>query len=276
MRSAAQIRPTITSKPVAAFPINLRPTHDTAPATRNACELCALNGICLPAGLIGKIPGDSSALVFHRKRLHAGQALYRTGEAFQHIYFVKTGSLKSVVLTGDGREQVTGFHFAGDVLGVDAICSPTHPSEAIALEETHVCSASFPQLVRTSRHLEQLQVHLLRLLSREVVRDQNAMLVLGRMQAEERVAAFLINVSQRFKARGCSPLEFTMPMAREEIGNYLGLAHETISRCLSRLKAARVLEVENRRIRILNMDGLRQFVGGPDVSRCGAAHSPVQ
>jgi CRP/FNR family transcriptional regulator, anaerobic regulatory protein len=239
---------------------------DDAPLARTTCEHCALNGVCLPDGLAVKERQAFTALIFHPKRLHAGQALFRAGETFHNLYFVKTGSLKTVVLLDDGREQVTGFHLAGDVLGVDAISSPAHPSEAIALEDTHVCAIPFAQLNRLSQRVEYLQAYVQRLLAREVVRDQGLMLLLGRMQADERVAAFLVNISRRFKARGYSPVEFTLSMAREEIGNYLGLTLETVSRCFSRLKSAGVLNVENRHIRILNPDALQKVIGGREYS----------
>lgn len=231
-------------------------------STRNSCQRCALNGVCLPNELADKAREDFTALIFQHRRLHAGQALFRTGETFNNLYFVKTGSLKTVVLLDDGREQVTGFHLAGDALGVDAISFLTHPSEGVALEDSNVCAISFSQLTRLSQRVEHLQIYVQRLLAREVVRDQGLMLLLGRMQADERVAAFLLNLSKRFKARGYSPFEFTLSMAREEIGNYLGLTLETVSRCFSRLKIAGVLDVENRHIRILNLDALQKVIGG--------------
>lgn len=239
---------------------------DEAISPITSCEHCALNGVCLPEGLAGKERQAFAELIFHPRRLHAGQALFRAGETFNNLYFVKTGSLKTVVLLDDGREQVTGFHLAGDALGVDAISSPTHPSEAIALEDTNVCAIPFAQLNRLSQRVEHLQMYVQRLLAREVVRDQGLMLLLGRMQADERVAAFLVNMSRRFKARGYSPVEFTLSMAREEIGNYLGLTLETVSRCFSRLKSAGVLQVETRHIRILNPDALQKVIGGREYS----------
>ena len=265
MTVAAQLN-TVTRSAVISHPHPLPHPHlrvvDNAVSARNSCERCALNGVCLPEGLDGKARQEFTSLIFQHKRLRAGQALFRAGEAFHHLYFVKTGSLKTVVLLNDGREQVTGFHFAGDTLGVDAISSPVHPSEAIAIEETNVCAISFTQLTHMSQRVEYLQAYLQRLLAREVMRDQGLMLLLGRMHAEERVATFLVSLSRRFKARGYSPLEFTLPMAREEIGNYLGLTLETVSRCFSRLKCAGVLAVDNRRISIRNFDALQKVVGG--------------
>ena len=259
------LTPTIAATHIAGFRPRLRVVDDT-PVGRNSCEHCALSGVCMPEGLEGKDRQDFTSLIFQHKRLRAGQALYRAGETFNHLYFVKTGSLKSVVLIDDGREQITGFHLAGDVLGVDAISSPAHPSEAIALEDTLICAIPFAQLSRMSQRVEHLQTYVQRLLAREVVRDQGIMLLLGRMQADERVAAFLVNMSQRFKARGYSPVEFSLPMAREEIGNYLGLTLETVSRCLSRMKSAGVVSVENRHIRILKPDALQRVIGGKEMT----------
>jgi CRP/FNR family transcriptional regulator, anaerobic regulatory protein len=263
MTAALRVVPTAT-RPANAPMTPLSRLHlvDDSNCAHHTCERCALNALCLPEGLAGKERQAFTSLIFQRQRLKAGQALYHAGEPFTNLYFVKTGSLKSVVLLDDGREQVTGFHFAGDALGIDAISSPAHPSEAVALEETHVCAIPFAQLARLSQRVEPLQSHVRRLLARELVRDQGVMLLLGRMQADERVAAFLLNVSQRFKARGYSPYEFTLPMARDEIGNYLGLTLETVSRCFSRLKSAGVIGVAGRQIHILNPRALQQVIGG--------------
>ncbi len=231
-------------------------------AAENTCERCALNAICVPEGLADSERQEFTSLIFQHKRLRAGETLFHAGEPFTHLYFVKTGSFKTVVLLDDGREQVTGFHFAGDALGIDAISSPSHPSEAVALADAHVCAIPFASLTRLSRRVEHLQSYVQRLLAREVVRDQGLMLLLGRMHAEERVAAFLMNLSSRFRARGYSAHEFTLSMAREDIGNYLGLTLETVSRCFSRLKNTGVLDVDNRRIRILNIETLQTAVGG--------------
>jgi CRP/FNR family transcriptional regulator len=238
---------------------------DSRASLKSACEHCALNEICLPEGLADAERKEFTALIIQHKRLRPGETLYRAGEAFTHLYFVKTGSFKAMVLLDDGREQVTGFHFAGDVLGVDAISSPHHPSEAIALEDASVCAIPFAQLTRLSHRVEHLQSYVQRLLAREVVRDQGLMLLLGRMHADERVMAFLRNLSHRFHARGYSAREFTLPMAREDIGNYLGLTLETVSRCFSRLKHTGVIHVDNRRIRILNLEALQKAVGGKDL-----------
>jgi CRP/FNR family transcriptional regulator, anaerobic regulatory protein len=165
------------------------------------------------------------------------------------------------MLLQDGREQVTGFHLAGDTLGLDAVGTAAHPSEAVALEDAWVCAIPYQSLMQLSRRAEPVQHYVQRLLSRELVRDQGVMLMLGRMQAAERVAAFLLGMAQRYKARGLSAQEFVLPMVREDIGNYLGLTLETVSRCLSRFKRAGLIEVDNRRLHILDHAGLQQVIG---------------
>lgn len=244
------------------IPLSRTALRAVEPAARkSSCEYCRLNAVCIPEGLDSSARDEFTGLVMQHKKLAAGERLYRAGETFSHLYYVKTGALKSVMLLPDGREQVTGFHLSGDTLGIDAIADNTHPSEAIALEDAWVCAIPFQSLMQMSRRAEQVQNYVQRLLSRELVRDQGVMMLLGRMQAGERVAAFLLGMAQRCKARGLSPHEFTLPMVREDIGNYLGLTLETVSRCLSRFRKAALIEVDNRKLRILDHAGLQQVIG---------------
>lgn len=254
----------VGAQPTAAFRMPLRVVDEpvSARGARARCAQCALNTTCTPDGLSSRESEDFASLISRDKRLRVGQALYHAGDPFHSLYVVKTGALKTVVLTDDGREQITGFHFPGDVLGIDAIGSLAHYSEASALNDASVCAIPFASLRRMSRQVEALQNHLHRLLAHEVVRDQGVMLLLGRMHADERVAAFLLNISERLQLRGLSPLEFLLPMVREDIGNYLGLSLETVSRVFSRLRGARVIEADNRRVRILDIDALRAVIGG--------------
>jgi CRP/FNR family transcriptional regulator len=228
-----------------------------AGARSAACGLCAHAGVCLPQGLSDAERAQFTALIAPHRRLSAGEVLYRAGEAFTHLYLVKTGAFKTVVMLPDGREQITGFHFAGDMMGLDAMASATHPSEAIALEGAALCAVPRIALAQLARRVERVQNHVERLLAREVVRDQGVMLLLGRMTADERVAVFLHSLSARFRARGYSSQEFNLPMAREDIGNYLGLTLETVSRALSKLRKAGVLSVDGKHIRILQPAALQ-------------------
>lgn len=221
-----------------------------------ACDLCCLNTLCVPYGLDASGRTAFAGLIAQHRKVSGGESLYHAGDAFASLYFVKTGAFKTTVLLDDGREQITGFHFAGDMLGIDAISANAHASNAIALEDARVCALPFAALSRMSRESIPVQDFLHRKLAREVVRDQELLLMLGRMHADERVAAFLRNLSHRFAERGQSPREFTLPMAREDIGNYLGLTLETVSRCFSRLKNNSVIGVEGRRIRILDAAAL--------------------
>ena len=238
-----------------------RPRVVDPAARKSSCEYCRLNAICVPEGLDAGERDEFIGLVFQHKRLAVGERLYCAGDAFSHLYYVKTGSLKSVMLLHDGREQVTGFHLAGDSLGIDAMGATVHPSESVALEDSWVCAIPYQSLMQLSRRAEPVQNYVQRLLSRELVRDQGVMMLLGRMQAAERVAAFLLNMAQRHKARGLSPHEFILPMVREDIGNYLGLTLETVSRCLSRFKKAGLIDVDNRHLRILDHAALQQVIG---------------
>jgi CRP/FNR family transcriptional regulator len=168
--------------------------------------------------------------------------------------------MKSCVLHDDGREQVAGFHMAGDLLGLDAIGSGTHTCDTVALEDSEVCEIPFPYLEQLSRELPSLQHQLHRIMSREIVRDYGVMLLLGSMSAEERLAAFLLNLSQRFATRGYSLSEFRLRMTREEIGSYLGLKLETVSRAFSGFQDRGLIDVRQKHVRILDFPGLKAVI----------------
>lgn len=192
-----------------------------------------------------------------------GGFLYRSGAKFQSLYAIRTGFFKTQVLHEDGREQVTGFQMAGEIIGMDAISSDAHACDAIALEDSEVCEIPFSRLEELSRKLPSLQRHLHRILSREIVRDQGIMLLLGSMRAEERLAAFLLNLSQRFAARGYSPTSFYLRMTRQEIGSYLGMKLETVSRTLSNFQGSGLITIRNKSVEIHNLQKLQRFVGPP-------------
>ena len=192
-----------------------------------------------------------------------GDYLYRSGTKFQSLYAIRTGFFKTQVLHEDGREQVTGFQMAGEIIGMDAISSDAHACDAIALEDSEVCEIPFSLLEDLSRKLPSLQRHLHRILSREIVRDQGIMMLLGSMRAEERLAAFLLNLSQRFATRGYSPTSFHLRMTRQEIGSYLGMKLETVSRTLSQFQGAGLISIRNKSVELHNLPRLQAFVGPP-------------
>jgi CRP/FNR family transcriptional regulator len=186
--------------------------------------------------------------------------LFRAGDSFQSLYAVRTGFFKTCVSSEDGRDQVTGFQMAGELLGLDGISHDRHNCDAIALEDSQVCVIPFSQLEDLSRDFTPLQHQFHKIMSREIVRDHGMMLLLGSMRAEERLAAFLLNLTQRLQARGFSASSLILRMTREEIGSYLGLKLETVSRTFSKFQDDGLLEVKQRHIRILDEAGLRQLI----------------
>jgi CRP/FNR family transcriptional regulator len=189
-----------------------------------------------------------------------GDSLYRNGEKFAALYAIRTGFFKTTVSSDDGRDQVTGFQMAGEVIGLDGIVSDHHTCDAVALEDAEVCVMNFDRLEDLSREINALQRHVHKIMSREIVRENGVMLLLGSMRADERLAAFLLNLVQRLHARGFSQSELVLRMTREEIGSYLGLKLETISRTFSKFVEEGIVEVKQRHVRILNPDALQLIV----------------
>jgi CRP/FNR family transcriptional regulator len=192
-------------------------------------------------------------LVFNRAKVRRGESLYRTGDRFTSLYAVREGFFKSTILMEDGRrDQVTGFSMPGEVLGMDGIGLERHTCNTIALEDSNVCAIPFAGLQELAHEIPSLQHRLREMMSREIVREQSVMLLLGSMNAEERLAMFLLNLAQRFAVHGRSPSEFELCMTREEIGSYLGLTLETVSRTLSRFQEQGLLGVQVKSIQILD------------------------
>jgi len=225
-----------------------------------ACSSCNLRELCLPIGLSKPDLDRLDGLVALRKTVPRGRALFRGGEPFRTIYAVRTGFFKTCVSTADGRDQVTGFQMAGELLGLDGIGTDQHHCDAVALEDSQVCVIPYSQLEALSREFTELQRQFHKIMSREIVRDHGVMLLLGSMRAEERLAAFLLNLAQRLKARGFSAQALMLRMTRGEIGSYLGLKLETVSRTFSRFQEEGLLEVKHRAIRIVDEDSLRKLV----------------
>lgn len=227
---------------------------------KTACSNCNLRELCLPFGLNLDELERLDNLVSTRRRIKRGDHLYRAGAEFDAIYAIRSGFFKTDVLLEDGRDQVTGFQMAGELLGLDGISTEHHTCNAIALEDSEICAIPFSQLESLSREIHTLQHHFHKVMSREIVRDHGVMMLLGTMRAEERLAAFLLNLSQRFTARGFSHAEFYLRMTREEIGSYLGLKLETVSRAFSRFQEEGHIAVQQKHIRILNVNGLKALM----------------
>lgn len=227
---------------------------------KTACSNCNLHELCLPFGLSHDEVEKLDELVSSRRRVKRGEHLYRTGEAFNAIFAVRSGFFKTDVLLEDGREQVTGFQMTGELLGLDGISTEHHSCNAVALEDSEVCTIPFSHLEGLSREIQTLQHHFHKVMSREIVRDHGVMMLLGTMRAEERLATFLLNLSQRFTARGYSPADFYLRMTREEIGSYLGLKLETVSRAFSRFQEEGLIAVQQKHVRILDTPGLKDLM----------------
>jgi CRP/FNR family transcriptional regulator len=223
------------------------------------CSSCHLRELCLPAGMEDSELDRLDSLKFTLRKVRTGQTLYQDGDVFRHIYAVRTGTLKSSLVLADGREQVSGFHIAGEVVGLDGLALGLHATATMALEDTEVCVVPFAQLSEPAAGAGGMQRMIGRMMSREILRDQILMLLLGSLNAEERLAAFLLNLSERYAARGYSALEFYLRMSRAEIGSYLGIKLETVSRTFSAFQQQRLLEVHWRRIRITDLGGLKRF-----------------
>ena len=194
-------------------------------------------------------------------RLQKGDLLYRPGEAFSALYAIRVGSCKTAILAEDGREQITGYHILGDVIGTDGIGTERYSCEAVALEDSMVCALCFERLEKLARSSARLQRNLHRFLSRDIGRKQHMMLLLGSMQVEERVSAFLLNLSERYRERGYSSTEFVLHMTRQEIGSLLGMKLETVSRAFSRLQEQEVIVVHGRAVKIFDLPALARLAG---------------
>jgi CRP/FNR family transcriptional regulator len=228
-------------------------------AFRSACSECSVRELCLPVGLKSTEIKVLDQLIDTRHPISKGTTLYRSGDRFRALYAVRTGFFKTGLLHEDGREQVTGFQMMGELLGMDAISSDIHACNAIALEDSEVCEIPFEALEQLSSKIPTLQHHFHRMLSREIVRDQSLLMLLGNMRAEERLAAFLLNLSQRFVERGFAKNEFILRMTREDIGSYLGMKLETVSRTFSRFNAEGIISVQGKAIHIQRPEDLRDM-----------------
>ncbi len=235
------------------YPINSQ-------AVKVACSNCNLRELCMPMGLKADEVDKIDEVVALRRKVKRGTRLYSNGEKFTSLFAIRTGFFKTCITTEDGRNQVTGFQMAGEIIGLDGIVNDHHACDAVALEDAEVCVMPFDRIEELSRHVVSLQRHVHKIMSREIVREHGVMLLLGSMRAEERLAAFLLNLVQRLHARGFSQSELLLRMTREEIGSYLGLKLETVSRTFSKFVEEGIVEVKQRHVRIINTDALKLIV----------------
>jgi CRP/FNR family transcriptional regulator len=218
--------------------------------------------MCLPAGMTDAQVERFSQSVTGQRRIKAGQTLYHQGDAFHTLYAIRSGTLKSSLMLPDSREQVSGFHIAGEQVGLDGIAHATHATSAMALEDTEVCAITYAGLVPLMLSIG--GGHLLsRMMSREIVRDQRLLLMLGSMNSAQRLAGFLLNLAGRLKGLGYASGEFHLRMTRADIGSLLCMKIETVSRMFSAFQKQRLLKVDKRHIRILDAQGLASAFAAP-------------
>jgi CRP/FNR family transcriptional regulator len=234
---------------------------------RVACKNCTLTALCLPMGLTPEDVERLDGIVKRTRPLHRGDFLFRTGDRFRSLYVVKTGSLKTFAPSPEGGEQVLGFHLPGEIIGLDAIDQDAHACSAKVLETSAICEVPFPRLEELTASIPSLQHQMFRLLSKEISQDTDMLLLLGKKNAEERLGAFLLSMSRRLQKRGLSPTDFYLSMSRHEIGNYLGLAVETVSRLFTRFQDDGLMRVDRKHIELLDLDALDALVNGVGPTR---------
>lgn len=225
------------------------------------CSACPLKDKCLPAGLAEPDVARLDGLKFARRRIKEGEVLFHAGQPFAFLYAVRSGTLRTTLATSDGREQVSGFAMAGELLGLDGLAAGAHSTTAVALEDADVCAIPYAQLAQLGAESARMYLTLSRLMSGEIVRERRLMVLLGSLNAEERLAAFLVDISKRMKARGYSASEFHLRMSRADIGSYLGMTLETVSRAFSSFQRQRLLEVDKKHVRIVDRDALFAISG---------------
>ncbi len=230
---------------------------------RRSCADCSLRTLCLPAQIEHEDVERLDALVRSRLPLDRGDTLYRVGESLDSLFVVRSGTIRTTQPGGEGEDQVIGFHIAGELVGLDAISDDRHHCTAVALERTSVCAIPFNRLQEVAGRIPGLQRQFLRIISREMVRDHDHLLALGRRTARERLALFLHALSMRLARSGHDGLDFRLSMSRDDMANYLGLALETVSRLLSKFVDEGVLHVDRRRVRILQPRRLAEIAGEP-------------
>ncbi|TEA77361.1 helix-turn-helix domain-containing protein [Allopusillimonas ginsengisoli] len=231
----------------------------TPDATR--CSTCMLSELCLPIGMSRDDVEKLDELVQERVRLSKGNTLFNLGDAADAVYGIRFGSLKTQLEDASGHMQITSFLLPGEIIGLDGLLTNTHVSNAVALEDSEVCVIRIQEMDKLSRHLPVLQQQFRRLMSKEINRSHQMVMSLGALRSEQRLAAFLVNLSQRLTILGYSSTEFILRMSRDEIGNYLGLTLETVSRLFSRFARENLIRIHQREVRLLDLPALQALSG---------------
>lgn len=236
--------------------MKIEPSVSDLSKIRVSCEDCHLSRLCLPDGMTPEDQARIENLVKHRHTIRRGDYLFRSGANFNALYAIRSGSFKLFTYTSDGDEQILGFYFPGDIIGFDAVHKHRHASSALALEISSYCVWPFTRLEELGMSIPTLQRRVLKLMSREISHEHEHMNLLCNKTAEEKVGTFLLALSARFSRTGYSPTSFKLAMSRQDIGNYLGLSVETISRIMGRFQKDKLIAINNKSIELLNPEVL--------------------
>jgi CRP/FNR family transcriptional regulator len=247
----SQVHPCVASPPPAVVSLHDLKVH---------CATCSVRDLCLPVGLDPDAMRHLDEIIGTRMRVKRRDKLYRQGDPFAALYAIHFGSIKTLLLAEDGREQITGYHMAGEIVGLDGISATRHACQAVALEDSEVCVLPFNRLDEIARDEPILRQNLYRFISKALCREQDMVMQLGSRCAEERLASFLLKLADRHHARGYSSSEFVLRMTREEIASYLGLKLETVSRLFSHLQHMGLIQVQGRAIKLLDLTALKALV----------------
>ncbi|MES2148508.1 MAG: fumarate/nitrate reduction transcriptional regulator Fnr [Pseudomonadota bacterium] len=246
-------------------------------AAKGNCSNCTLKQLCLPLGMAEADVVRLDKIIGRRRRVARDEPLFHVDQPFRNLYAVRFGHFKTLRLNFHGHEQITGFQMAGELLGMDGIGNGSHHCDAVALEDSEVCEIPYEQLEVLIGQVPQLLHHFHRIMSQEIMREQNVMQLLGSMRAEQRFAIFLLNLGARYAARGYSANAFQLRMSREDIGNYLGLTIESISRLISKFKKVNLIRVGNRDIELIDRATLTSVAAGmSSVDAPAAAPAPAR
>ena len=233
---------------------NIRDYRREPSRAQVACSRCALGELCLPRGLSADETERFEQIVHRSRPIQPGEHLFRAGDEFHSVASVRTGCFKSYVIDHEGQEQVLGFHLPGEIIGLDAIHSCKHVANVVALDTSAVCGLTFDTVSQMARHMPELQHELFRVMSQRISELET---IAGDLSADERIAMFLLSLSDRFSRRGYSDKEFILAMSRRDIASYLRLATETVSRVLARFQKAGVVKVDRKQVQILDIDELK-------------------
>lgn len=234
------------------------PLNSNFPRSKVSCFSCGLREMCLPVGLEENEMDAIDFIINRWRKIQRGNYLYRAGMDFQSLYIVRSGFFKTYVLHEDGREQVTGFHMPGEMLGFEAISTGAHTCHAAALEDSETCEIPFTRLEEIGRIIPSMMHHFQKIMSSEIVHNYETIAILGGMKAGDRLITLLLNLSERFAKLGYSSANFSLCMTREEIGSYLGLRLETVSRAFSRLQKDGLIKINSKNVQLNNIPWLKQ------------------